>query len=740
MYLLKPLLWRLGRGGAPEREAALRRPIGVTMMRRRAAVRRGTQMKVYDAASIRNVAVVGHAGCGKTQLVSAMLFAAGAVNRLGKVDDGSTVTDFDEEAIARKHTLASSLAHAEWRTSKINIIDTPGLPNFLTDARSALRVVEAAVFVVDAVAGVEVQTEKLWTEAAALNLPRLLAVNRLERDRASLDRTLESLRRDCAREIAPIQIPLGEERGFAGVVDLVRMKALTFAPDTGAMTEGDIPAALADRAAKARDQLIEMVAEADERLMEAFFAEGTLTQDQLVSGLRAATVAGRLFPLVCTSGLHVIGVPPLLDAIASYVPSPAERDFPALTNDGSETIVKAADGGPYAAFVWKTIADPFAGRITMLRVVSGTLKSDTTVHNRRSDAPERLGHLLALQGKTQTHVPELKAGDLGAVAKLKDTHTNDMLADKASGARFADITFPEPVLSYAIEPKTRGDEDKISTAMHRLREEDPTIGYTRDPQTHELLLAGQGQMHIEVTVAKLKRRFGVEVNLKPPRIPYRETITAPTEAHGRHKKQTGGHGQFGDCKIRVEPLPRGSDFQFEDDIFGGSIPRQFVPAVEKGIQDARMRGFLAGYPMVDFKATVFDGSYHQVDSNELSFKLAGSLAFKDAMTRARPTILEPIMQIEVYAPSDFAGDLMGDLNGRRGRIAGMDTRGSMTVVRAQVPMSEMLTYEQHLTSATGGRGSYHMEYSHYEEVPQHLQTKIIAAARAERGQEVAEEA
>ena len=697
-------------------------------------------MKVYDAAGIRNVAVVGHGGCGKTQLVSAMLFAAGAVNRLGKVDDGSTVTDFDEEAIARRHTLAASLAHAEWQKTKINIIDTPGFANFLTDARSALRVVESALVVVDGVAGVEVQTEKLWSEAAALNLPRIVIANRLERDRASLERTLESLRSRCAREIVPIQLPIGEERELTGVVDLVRMKALTFAGDgSGTVTEADVPTALADRAATAREQLIEAVAEADEGLMETFFAEGTLTQEQLMSGLRAATVAGRLFPLVCTSGLHVIGIQPLLDALVCYVPSPAERDFPAVSRDGTETTVKASDSAPYAAFVWKTIADPFAGRITMLRVVSGTLKSDTTSHNLTRDSPERLGHLTALQGKTQTHVTELKAGDLGAVAKLKDTHTNDMLAEKTASVTFAAIAFPEPVLAYAIEPKTRGDEDKISTAMQRLREEDPTIGYTRDPQTHELLLAGQGQLHIEVTVAKLKRRFGVEVNLKPPRIAYRETITASTEAHGRHKKQTGGHGQFGDCKIRVEPLPRGSDFQFENDIFGGAIPRQYVPAIEKGIQDSRMRGFLAGYPMVDFKATVFDGSFHQVDSNELSFKMAGSLAFKDAMSRARPTILEPVMHVEVYSPSDFAGDLMGDLNSRRGRIAGMDTRGTMTVIRAQVPMAEMLTYEQHLTSATGGRGSYHMEYSHYEEVPQHLQTKIIAAAKAERGHEAVEE-
>jgi elongation factor G len=697
-------------------------------------------MKVYDAASIRNVAVVGHGGCGKTQLVSAMLFAAGAVNRLGKVDEGSTTTDFDEEEIARKHTLSSSLAHAEWQKTKINIIDTPGMANFLTDARGALRVAEAAIIAVDSVAGVEVQTEKLWSEAAALNLPRIVALTRLERERASLDRSLESLHRDCAREIIPVQLPLGDEKAFTGVVDLVRMKALTFAADSsGRMTEGEIPAALADKAAKAREQLIEMVAEADETLMETFFAEGTLTQEQLVSGLRAATMAGKLYPLVCTSGLHVIGIQPLLDAIVSYVPSPVDRPFPAIADDGSETTLAASDSAPYAAFVWKTIADPFAGRITMLRVVNGTLKSDANVYNRTRDTAERFGHLLALQGKTQTQIQELKAGDLGAVAKLKETRTNDVLAEKTTKVKFAEIKFPEPVLSYAIEPKSRGDEDKISTAMQRLREEDPTISYARDPQTHELLLAGQGQLHIEVTVAKLKRRFGVEVNLKPPRIPYRETITAATEAHGRHKKQTGGHGQFGDCKIRVEPLPRGSDFQFEDDIFGGAIPRQYVPAVEKGIQESRMRGFLAGYPMVDFKATVFDGSYHAVDSNELSFKMAGSLAFKDAMSRARPTILEPIMQVEVYTPSDFAGDLMGDLNSRRGRIAGMDTRGAMTVIKAQVPMAEMLTYEQHLTSATGGRGSYHMEYSHYEEVPHQFQAKIIAAAKAERGQEAVEE-
>jgi elongation factor G len=376
----------------------------------------------------------------------------------------------------------------------------------------------------------------------------------------------------------------------------------------------------------------------------------------------------------------------------------------------------------------------------MFRVVSGSLKSDASVANLTRETTERLGSLFLLQGKTQTPVPEIKAGDLGAVAKLKDTLTNDTLADKAAPVAFPPITFPPPVLSYAIEPKTRGDEDKISAAMHRLEEEDRSIRYGRDPQTHELLLSGQGQLHIEVTVAKLKRRFGVEVNLKPPRIPYRETVTHSTEAHGRHKKQTGGHGQFGDCKIKMEPLARGKDFEFVDDIFGGSIPRQFIPAVEKGIQDARLRGYLAGYPVVDFRVTLIDGSFHAVDSNELSFKLAGSLAFKDAMSRARPTILEPIMNVEIYAPSDFAGDLMGDLNGRRGRISGMDTHGTVTVIKAQVPMAEMLSYEQQLTSMTGGRGTYQMEYSHYDEVPAHQQTKIIAAAKSERdGVEVEED-
>ena len=697
-------------------------------------------MKVYDAASIRNVALVGHTGSGKTQLTSAILSDAGMINRFGKVDEGTTVTDFDEEEIARKHTLSAGLAYAEWNRQKLNLIDTPGMGNFLAESRASLRVVDAALAVVDAVGGVMVQTEKVWETAEEFGLPRLVVLNRLDRERASLERSLASLRQLCNRAVIPIQLPIGEEKRFRGVVDLISKKAFIFQTDeSGTFSEGAVPGDMTAAVEAAREALIEMVAENDEKLMEKFFEAGTLTDDELISGLRGATLAGKLFPVVCTSALLNIGVPQLLDAIVAYLPSPADRPFTAIDKSGAEISRPADEKSAAAAFVWKTIADPFAGRISLFRVVSGAVKADSTVHNRTKDVPERLGHLMLLQGKTQANVPEIKAGDLGAVAKLKDTLTNDVIGDKADAVTFPPIRFPEPVLSYAIEPKSRGDEDKISTSMHRLEEEDPSIRYSRDPQTKELLLSGQGQLHIEVTVAKLKRRFGVDVNLKPPRIPYRETIRASTEAHGRHKKQTGGHGQFGDCKIKVEPLSRGTEFEFVDDIFGGSIPRQFVPAIEKGIQDARTRGYLAGYPMVDFRVTVFDGSYHDVDSNELSFKLAGSLAFKDAMTRARPTILEPIMNVEVYAPSDFAGDLMGDLNGRRGRIAGMDTRGAMTIIKAQVPMAEMLTYEQHLTSATGGRGTYHMEYSHYDEVPSHLQTKIIAAAKADRaGVEVEE--
>jgi elongation factor G len=699
-------------------------------------------MKVYDAPSIRNLAVVGHGGCGKTSLVSALLFDMGAINRLGRVDDGTTVTDFDPDEIERKISLQTALAFGEWRKTKINFLDAPGYANFVAEARSALRVADAALVVVDGVSGVEVQTEKLWNFAAEYQLPRLIAVNRMDRDRASFDRTMESLTAAFGRGVMPIAIPLGEERGFVGVADILTERADVYTDDaSGKFQTVDLPPEVKDHERSWHEKLVELVAESNEDLMETFFDKGTLEHGELLRGLRQGVLSGRIFPVLPTSSMRNVGAHPLLDAIVDLLPSPVDRG-PA---EGTDPVRNApatrapSPDAPFSAFVFKTIADPHAGRVSLFRVYSGTFKSDGTVHNANRDLPERVGHLELLEGKTQTPVPEIQAGDLGAVAKLKDTHTGETLCDKAHPIVYPPVVFPEPATTFAIEPKTRGDEDKISSALHRLMEEDPALRLSVDPQTHQMLLTGMGQLHIEVVVGKLKKRYKVEVNLKKPKIPYRETIKGAAEGHGRHKKQTGGHGQFGDCKIRMKPLPRGGDFAFVDDIFGGSIPKNFIPAVEKGIQEARIRGFVAGYPMVDFQVELFDGSYHDVDSSEMSFKIAGSLAFKDAVAKCRPTILEPVMSVEIAVPQEFAGTVMGDLSSRRGRPQGMEPRGSLQVIKAEVPLSEMLTYDAELTSMTGGRGSYHMEMDHYDEVPGHLQDKIVAAARSERG-DVREEA
>ena len=699
-------------------------------------------MKVYDAPSIRNVALVGHGGCGKTSLVSAMLFDMGAVNRLGRVDDGTTVTDFDPDEVDRKISLQCALAYGEWKKSKINLIDAPGYANFLSEARAALRVADAALVAVDSVSGVEVQTEKVWGYAHDYEIPRVIVVNRMDRERASFLRALESLQRAFGRGVVPLAIPLGEEKGFVGIAELVAEKADVYESDqSGKFKSVDLPAEVQEAARSWREKLVEMVAESNEDLMEAFFNEGTLSQADLARGLRQAVMAGRIFPVLPASSLRNVGIHPLLDALVDLLPSPADRGEVSGTDPvkKTETTRKPAADAPLSAFVFKTIADPHAGRITLFRVYSGTMKSDSTVYNANRDVAERLGALELLQGKTQTPIAEIQAGDIGAVAKLKETQTNDTLCDKAHPIVYPPVVFPEPATTFAIEPKTRGDEDKISAALHRLMEEDPVLRLSRDAQTHEMLLSGVGQLHVEVVVGKLRKRFKVEVNLRKPKIPYRETIKAAAEGHGRHKKQTGGHGQFGDCKIRMKPLPRGSDFKFVDDIFGGSIPKNFIPAVEKGIQDARLRGFVAGFPMVDFQVELFDGQYHDVDSSEMSFKIAGSLAYKDAVAKCRPTILEPVMRVEIAVPEEYAGAVMGDLSSRRGRPQGMEPRGSLQVIKAEVPLSEMLSYDAELTSMTGARGSYHMEMSHYDEVPGHLQDKIVAASKAERG-EVKEEA
>jgi elongation factor G len=692
-------------------------------------------MKVYETPQLRNVALVGHGGCGKTSLTSALLFDLGAANRLGRVEDGTTVTDFDPDEIERKISLQTGLAWGEWRKHKLNLLDTPGYANFLAEARAALRVADAAVVVVDAVSGVEVQTQKVWSYAEEFGLPRLVVVNRMDRDRASFLRTLESLQGAFGRSVVPVVLPLGEEKHFVGVADLVTEKADVYHDDQSGRFEAvALPPEVQDAARTWRDTLVEMVAESNEDLIETFFEKGTLAQEDLVRGLRKAVLQGRLFPVLAASSLRNVGVHPLLDAIVDLLPSPVDRgEVAGRGPGGDEARRRPAAGEPLSAFVFKTIADPHAGRISLFRVYSGTMKSDSSVHNTTRDAAERVGALELLQGKVQTPVSEVQAGDLGAVAKLKETQTGDTLADRSHPIVYPPLTFPEPATTFAIEPKTRGDDDKISGALHRLMEEDPVLRLSRDPHTHEMLLSGVGQLHIEVVVARLKKRYKVEVNLKKPKIPYLETIKAAAEGHGRHKKQTGGHGQFADCKIRMKPLPRGSDFKFVDDIFGGSVPKNYIPAVEKGIQEARQRGYVAGYPLVDFQVELYDGQYHDVDSSEMAFKIAGSLAYKDAIAKCRPTVLEPVMKVEIAVPEEYAGAVMGDLSSRRGRPQGMEPRGALQVILAEVPMSEMLSYDADLTSMTGGRGSYHMEMSHYDEVPSHLQEKIAAAARAERG-------
>ena len=699
-------------------------------------------MKVYDAPNIRNVALVGHGGCGKTSLASALLFNGGAANRLGRVEDGTTVTDFDPDEIERQISLQTSLAFAEWRKTKVNILDAPGYANFTAEARAALRVADSALIVVDAVAGVEVQTEKVWGYAEDYGLARLIVVNRMDRENGSFDRALESIESSFGRAAVAIAIPVGEEKSFRGVVDLVTEKALIWGEDgSGKFETTDIPEAQQEAAASAREKLVEMVAESNEALMEEFFEKGTLPQEDLVRGLREAVVAGKVFPVIPASAGLNAGVHTVLDAIVDLLPSPADRPAATGTRPGSDEEVsrEAAPDAPMSAFVFKTIIDPHAGRISVFRVYSGTVESDSAVHNAARDSAERVGSLLLLQGKNQTQVAKAQVGDIVAVAKLKDTQTGDTLADKDHPIVYPPVVLPEPATTFAIEPKTRGDEDKISTAFQRLREEDPVLQVTRDPQTHEVLLSGMGQLHIEVVVGRLRKRYKVEVNLKKPKIPYRETIKGSAEGHGRHKKQTGGHGQFADCRIRMKPLGRSEDFQFVDKIFGGSIPKTFIPAVEKGIQEARLKGFVAGYPMVDFEVELHDGQFHDVDSSEMAFKIAGSLAFKDAVSKCRPTLLEPIMSVEIAVPDEYAGSVMGDLSSRRGRPQGMEPKGNLQLIKAEVPLAEMLSYDAELTSMTGGRGSYHMEMDHYDEVPSHLQDKVVATAKAEAGEGATEE-
>jgi elongation factor G len=699
-------------------------------------------VNAYEGKNIRNVGIVGHGGSGKTSIVSAILFDTGAVNRLGRVDDGNAPTDYDDEEIERRITISAKLAFCEWNKNKINLLDTPGFGNFIQEARGALRVADGALVVVDAVSGVMVQTEKAWAYAEEFQLPRLVVVNRMDRDTASFERSLESIQQRLGRLCVPIQIPLGEERGFKGVADLVQMKAYTYQPDaSGKFTEASIPADAAGRAQEYREKLVEAVAESDEKLMEKFFDSGSLSDEDMVAGLKKQVSEGKIYPVLYTSAVTNIGIQPLLNAILNLLPDAVARGTVTGKDlQGKEIQRKISDSEPFSAFVFKTFSDPFTGRVSLFRVCSGIATTEVQPYNANRGISERFGSIVLLQGKTQVAVPRVHAGDIASAAKLKETQTGDTLCDKAHPITYEPVKWIEPVISFAIEPKSRGDEEKISTAIHRLMDEDLGLRYSREPQTKEFLLSGQGQMHVEIAVARLKKRYGVEVLLHPPKVPYRETIKGKADVQGKHKKQSGGHGQYGDCKIRMEPLPRGGDFEFVNEIFGGSIPRNFIPAVEKGIQEARQKGVLAGFPTVDFRVILYDGSYHEVDSSEMAFKIAGSLAFKKAIKEARPILLEPIMNVEVQGPEEFAGDLMGDLNSRRGRVQGMEVRGHTTIIKAQVPLSEMLNYASDLTSKTGARGSYTMEFSHYDEVPAHMADKVIANAKAGRvGEEEEEE-
>ena len=688
-------------------------------------------MKVYSGSEIRNVAVVGHNDTGKTTLVSQLLFNAGAMTRLGRVEDGTTVTDFDPDEAERQHSISTAVAFAEWKDTKINLLDTPGFGIFVMEAKGAMRVADAAAIVVSGVTGVEVTTEKVWKFAEEYALPRVIVVNKMDRDRASFPRTLDALQKKFGKNVVPIQLPIGEEKDFAGVVDLVAMKAYVYKNDgSGKFDTTDIPADMKSDADSWREKLIEKVAEGDDTLMERFFEQGSLSQEELIDGMRREVGHHQIYPMLFASASHNIGGHPILDAFVSLLPSPDETKTVEGKDRKGETVAfdRRAEAFP-GALVFKTFSDPFSGRVSLFRVFSGTVKSDTAYWNTTRDHEERVGKLQLLQGKQQIPVSELRAGDIGAVAKLKDTFTGDTIAAKDHQIQFEFLSYPEAAIAFAVEPKARGDEDKLGAAIHRIIEEDPTIRFARDEQTKEFLISGQGQLHVEIVVAKLKKKYNVDVMLHPPKVPYRETITRPADAHGRHKKQSGGHGQFADCKITVEPLPRGADFEFVDEIFGGAIPRQYIPAVEKGIQDARVKGYLAGFPMVDFRVRLKDGQYHDVDSSEMAFKIAGSLAYQQAMENARPTLLEPIMHVDISAPAEYVGDIMGDLNSRRGRVEGVDAEEDTQTIKARVPLAEMLTYGSTLRSITQGRGSFHMEYSHYEEVPKQLQEKIIAESR-----------
>ncbi len=685
-----------------------------------------------EIGKVRNVGVVGHGGVGKTSLVESLLFTAGGLSRLGKIDDGTTTTDFDPDEIKRKISINTSVAYLDWKGHHINFVDTPGYGDFIADARAGLRVVEAAVVVVDAVAGVQVQTEKVWKFASEYELPRAIVVNRLDRERADFFRTLDSLTRRLKGRIVPLHVPVGEEAGFKGYVDLAKMKAFVYAD--GKSSETDVPADVADRAREWREKLVEAAAETDDDLLAKYLEEGALDEASMLKALKTGIGQGKIVPVLCACATKTIGSHPLLDMIVQEFPSPAERGEIGGTDvKAKQAASRPIDAkAPPVALVFKTLQDPHIGKLSLFRVMTGTVKADTTLLNPARGAKERMGHVAWLMGKTQKAVSDLGPGEIGVAQKLKETQTGDTLCDEAHPFELPRIVFPESAISFAIQPKSRGDEDKISNALARIAEEDPTVHHHFDPETKQLLISGVGNLHVEMTVERMKRKYNVDVTLLPPRIPYKETVKGRAEGQGKYKKQTGGRGQYGDTWLRVEPLQRGGGFEFVDDIFGGAVPRNFIPSVEKGVRDCMKKGILAGYPVVDMKVTLYDGSYHDVDSSDMAFQIAASMGLQKVFMDAHPILLEPVMNVEVTTPAEHAGDVIGDLNSRRGRIVGMEPAGETAVVRATAPMAEMLTYEPSLRSMTGGRGAYSMEFSHYEEVPSFIADKVVKEAKTER--------
>ncbi|MBI5206106.1 MAG: elongation factor G [Nitrospirae bacterium] len=698
-------------------------------------------MANFDVNKIRNVAVIAHGGAGKTSLVEAMLFDSGAIDRLGSIEEGNTTTDSEPEEISRKITIISALGFCSWNGHRINLIDTPGFINFVEDIRGTLKAVDGAVVIVSAISGVKAETEKVWKYACEYEVPRIVFINKLDKESANFVGALEELAQSFGSEGVPLQIPIGSGEKFEGIINLVNMKAYKFSG--GKASESDIPADMLSEAQEYRKKLIEKIAESDDSLLEKYLEGGELTQEEIIKGIKEGSLSRRFIPVACGSAVKNIGIPQLLDTILLCLPSPIDlvRIFPVKgknPKDGTDVQRKPDEKEPFSAYIFKTIADPYAGKLSLFRVYSGTLKADSTVLNSTIGSKERIGQVFYLLGKKQIPANTIGAGEIGVVAKLKETNTGDTLSDDAHPIVFEKVKFAEPIISYAIAPKSKGDEDKVSTGLSRILEEDPTLKFHRDEETKEMILSGMGQVHLEVTLERLKRKFGVEVVMKTPKIPYRETIKAAAKAQGRYKKQSGGRGQYGDCHITIEPLQRGKGFEFVDKVVGGAIPRQYIPAVEKGIIDTMHEGIIAGYPMVDVRVSLYDGSYHTVDSSEMAFKIAGSMAIKKAVEDAKPILLEPIMKVEVTTPDEALGAVIGDLNSKRGKVQGVESQARNQKIAALVPMSELLTYANQLHSLTSGRGLYSMEFSHYEEVPAHQAQKVIAEKIAQK-KEKAEE-